>query len=67
VEFVKEYQTLTSDSPLTMGQYLSIPFFLTGVYLLVYTWRHRNQGSPHPSGKGACTQNCPAMGKNKKP
>ncbi|UCF72480.1 MAG: prolipoprotein diacylglyceryl transferase [Deltaproteobacteria bacterium] len=51
VEFVKEYQALTSDSSLTMGQYLSIPFFLTGVYLLVYTWRHRNQESPHPSGK----------------
>ncbi len=44
VEFVKEYQTLPSDSPLTMGQYLSIPFFLTGVYLLVYAWKHRHDG-----------------------
>lgn len=49
VEFVKEYQALPSDSPLTMGQYLSIPFFLTGVYFLAYAWRHRHQGLPHPS------------------
>jgi prolipoprotein diacylglyceryl transferase len=46
VEFVKEYQTLTPDSPLTMGQYLSIPFFLFGVYLLVYAWKHRHTGLP---------------------
>ncbi|NIS60230.1 MAG: prolipoprotein diacylglyceryl transferase [Proteobacteria bacterium] len=44
VEFVKEYQTLPSDSPLTMGQYLSIPFFLTGVGLLAYAWKHRHDG-----------------------
>lgn len=42
VEFVKEYQALSPDSPLTMGQYLSIPFFLTGVFLLVYARRHRH-------------------------
>ena len=49
VEFVKEYQILPSGSPLTMGQYLSIPFFLMGVYLLVYAWKHRHDGLPLPS------------------
>ena len=49
VEFVKEHQTLLPDSPLTMGQYLSIPFFLLGVFFLVYAWRHRHEGVPLPS------------------
>ena len=49
VEFVKEHQTLLPDSPLTMGQYLSIPFFLLGVFFLVYAWRHRHEGVPFPS------------------
>ena len=49
VEFVKEYQILPSGSSLTMGQYLSIPFFLMGVYLLVYAWKHRHDGLPLPS------------------
>lgn len=35
IEFVKEYQTLSSF--LTMGQYLSIPFVLIGVYF-IYSW-----------------------------
>lgn len=51
VEFVKEYQVLPPDSPFTMGQYLSIPFFLTGVYLLVYAWKHRHTRQPAPSEK----------------
>jgi len=51
VEFVKEYQVLPSDSPFTMGQYLSIPFFLTGVYLLVYAWKHHHTRLPAPSEK----------------
>ncbi len=49
VEFVKEHQTLLPDSPLTMGQYLSIPFFLLGVFFLVYAWRHRYEGVPFTS------------------
>jgi len=49
VEFFKEYQILPSGSTLTMGQYLSIPFFLMGVYLLVYAWKHRHDGLPRPS------------------
>jgi phosphatidylglycerol:prolipoprotein diacylglycerol transferase len=36
VEFFKEYQTLSqSQSFLTMGQYLSIPFILIGVFMLI--------------------------------
>ncbi len=38
VEFVKEYQAL-SHSFLTMGQYLSIPPFLFGIGILI--WSHR--------------------------
>jgi len=45
VEFFKEHHILSPDSPLTMGQYLSIPFFLIGVYLLVYAWKHRYETS----------------------
>jgi phosphatidylglycerol:prolipoprotein diacylglycerol transferase len=51
VEFVKEYQALPAGSPLTMGQYLSIPFFLSGVYLLFYAWRHRFNGLQPPGKK----------------
>jgi prolipoprotein diacylglyceryl transferase len=41
VEFFKEYQTLSADrSPLTMGQYLSIPFILIGIYGVYYTYRN---------------------------
>lgn len=48
VEFVKEYQILPSGSPLTMGQYLSIPFFLMGVYLLFFALKHRHSGLTLP-------------------
>jgi phosphatidylglycerol:prolipoprotein diacylglycerol transferase len=41
VEFFKEHQVLPPTSSLTMGQYLSIPFFLIGLYLLVFSLRHR--------------------------
>ncbi len=63
VEFAKEYQVLPPGSALTMGQYLSIPFFLTGVYLLLYAWRHRHSVAP-PPGKGA--RNWPKARKTKK-
>jgi phosphatidylglycerol:prolipoprotein diacylglycerol transferase len=43
VEFLKEHQTISPASPLTMGQYLSIPFFLIGLYLLVFSLRHRHE------------------------
>jgi len=52
VEYVKEYQVLSPPSPLTMGQYLSIPFFLIGVYVVIYAWKHRHQtASPALGGK----------------
>ncbi|RMF13285.1 MAG: prolipoprotein diacylglyceryl transferase [Candidatus Dadabacteria bacterium] len=42
VEFVKAYQTLDPNrSPLTMGQYLSIPFILGGIGLLIWTLKNR--------------------------
>ncbi|MFH1137972.1 MAG: prolipoprotein diacylglyceryl transferase [Pseudomonadota bacterium] len=50
VEFFKEYQTLPSSSPLTMGQYLSIPAVIGGLGLLVYSLV-RNQ----PAGWNART------------
>ncbi len=43
VEFVKEHQTLPPGSPLTMGQYLSIPFFLIGLSMLVFSLKHRHE------------------------
>jgi prolipoprotein diacylglyceryl transferase len=41
VEYFKEYQKLPTDSPLTMGQYLSIPGFLLGVYGVQWALRRR--------------------------
>jgi len=46
VEFVKEHQALSPASPLTMGQYLSIPFFLIGLFLLVLSLKHRYETPP---------------------
>jgi phosphatidylglycerol:prolipoprotein diacylglycerol transferase len=52
VEFVKERHILSPASPLTMGQYLSIPFFLIGVYAVTYAWKHRRETvSPAPAGE----------------
>lgn len=43
VEYFKEYQALKADqSSFTMGQYLSIPFILIGLFMLFQAWR---QGS----------------------
>jgi len=49
VEFFKEFQTgLDETSPLTMGQYLSIPAFLLGVIGLVWTLKRKEPaGWPH--------------------
>lgn len=41
VEFFKEYQTLPTDAPLTMGQLLSIPLALAGWILLARAVRKR--------------------------
>lgn len=46
VEFVKEHQVLNPSSVLTMGQYLSIPFFIWGVVLLVLVKRNASRPSP---------------------
>ncbi len=43
VEFFKEYQTLSYNSPLTMGQYLSIPFFLFGLIILGFAYKDRGR------------------------
>jgi prolipoprotein diacylglyceryl transferase len=41
VEFFKAYQTLSPErSPLTMGQWLSVPFLLIGVYGLYHSLRN---------------------------
>ena len=39
VEFFKEYHVLPANSPLTMGQYLSIPLFCVGVIWMIISIR----------------------------
>ncbi len=41
VEFFKEYHTLPRGFPLTMGQFLSIPFSITGIYLIIWSLKKR--------------------------
>jgi prolipoprotein diacylglyceryl transferase len=41
VEFVKEYQGIDENWPLSMGQILSIPGFLIGVYGIVWSFKHK--------------------------
>ncbi len=67
VEFVKEPQTLPPTSPLTMGQYLSIPFFLIGLSLLVFALRHRHDSlPPTPDGKPPTPKSPPQCEKRRK-
>ncbi|MBN2496965.1 MAG: prolipoprotein diacylglyceryl transferase [Deltaproteobacteria bacterium] len=40
VEFYKAHQALPASSALTMGQYLSIPFFLLGVGLVIWSLKY---------------------------
>ncbi|MFW6147093.1 MAG: prolipoprotein diacylglyceryl transferase [Thermodesulfobacteriota bacterium] len=55
VEFVKEYHVLPSTASLTMGQYLSIPFFFLGLYLIFFSLRHRREAAApiakHPQNR----------------
>ena len=57
-EFFKEWETLSPEtSPLTMGQYLSIPFILLGGSLICRTWKKKTpssflQGVPASPAKG---------------
>ncbi|PLX44503.1 MAG: prolipoprotein diacylglyceryl transferase [Deltaproteobacteria bacterium] len=44
VEYVKEYQALAASSPLTMGQILSLPFILIGVFVLIFSFIGRKRG-----------------------
>ncbi len=55
VEYAKEYQTLTPDTMITMGQILSLPFLLTGVAVLLFVWQ--KGGWPH--GDPALARNPP--------
>lgn len=48
VEFFKEYHILPPESPLTMGQYLSMPFMAVGVCLLVWSLRNRLPAGKQP-------------------
>jgi prolipoprotein diacylglyceryltransferase len=53
VEFVKERQAAFSDAlPLSMGQLLSIPMMVVGIWLLVRRGRSRAAvpASPRPAG-----------------
>ncbi len=53
VEFFKEYQTLESSSPLTMGQLLSIPGFFIGVFGVFASVRSKiPAGWSEPKSKG---------------
>lgn len=39
IEFVKEYQALPTDAPLTMGQLLSVPLSVAGFVTVAIVWR----------------------------
>jgi prolipoprotein diacylglyceryl transferase len=47
-EFFKEHHILPAESPLTMGQYLSMPFVVVGVCLLVWSLKNRLPAGKHP-------------------
>jgi phosphatidylglycerol:prolipoprotein diacylglycerol transferase len=67
VEFVKEHHILSPASPLTMGQYLSIPFFLIGLALLTFSLRHRSETSlPASAGKPSGLNRTPQRKKRPK-
>lgn len=55
VEYVKEYQTTFEDrSSFTMGQYLSVPFVMMGLFLLYRAFKHPVPSeSLHPKAPGA--------------
>jgi len=53
VEYFKAYQALPTSYPLTMGQWLSIPFFLLGVAVVIWSLKTRRPGHIPPSEPGA--------------
>jgi prolipoprotein diacylglyceryl transferase len=48
VEFFKDHQTLRSNSALTMGQYLSIPFVVLGIVLILQARKAAAATAPSP-------------------
>jgi phosphatidylglycerol:prolipoprotein diacylglycerol transferase len=70
VEFFKEYQTLSPEqSPLTMGQWLSLPCILIGAFGLYYTFRTRVPTSslrPAPVGREKDRTKTAEKGRRKK-
>ncbi len=69
VEFVKEHQAdaISEDSFLNMGQYLSIPLVLVGIYLMIRSFKHEepDRAEKHKmktveNGAGEGTENKPS-------
>jgi phosphatidylglycerol---prolipoprotein diacylglyceryl transferase len=49
IEFYKEYEGISPDSPLTMGQFLSLPGILLGLFGLYWSFKKRQPvGWPNP-------------------
>ena len=51
VEYFKAYQALPTSAPFTMGQLLSIPFFLVGVVTIIWSLKARRPGHVPPGGE----------------
>ena len=73
VEFFKAYQTLPASSPLTMGQFLSIPPIIGGVGLLIYSLKRGRPASwnvkpvePEPRAAKKAGPKKPVKGKKRK-
>lgn len=67
VEYFKEYQALPSGYPITMGQALSIPFFLLGVGVIIWSLKVRKPGHvPPPEEKQKPAPRAKARGGKKK-
>ncbi|MCU0692300.1 MAG: prolipoprotein diacylglyceryl transferase [Polyangiaceae bacterium] len=64
VEYVKEYQVLSPDVPLTMGQLLSLPFALFFLYMALFSKRHSiwvAPPSPPPASQQAAGSGDPSQ------
>ncbi len=49
IEWVKEYQALSSSFPFTMGQLLSVPFILFFGYMMFFSKKHNILHPPEPA------------------
>ena len=63
IEFVKEYQAL--DEGLTMGQYLSMPFILFGIFTFIYIYKKRPQLTVFPAETASATEQKNGKKRNK--